>query len=100
NLVARRPQRSERELLLNGTTRGGTDTVFWFGEPAKNGWGYTLLGGAQFQRQNDIDGDGWGVFAGDRRGVLRPRFYFDSGTGRSLFITTGATIEERRGGTI
>jgi iron complex outermembrane receptor protein len=100
NLVSRRPQRSERELLLNGTTRGGTDTVFWLGEPAKNGWGYTLLGGAHFQGRNDIDGDGWADLAGYRRVVLRPRFYFDDGRGRLLFITTGATIEERRGGTI
>ena len=29
NLVSRRPQQSERELLLNQTTRGGSDSVFW-----------------------------------------------------------------------
>src|SRR5207237_10317461 len=46
NLVSRRPRKSERELLLNETTRRGTDTVFWIGEPVKNRWGYTLLGGA------------------------------------------------------
>jgi outer membrane receptor for ferrienterochelin and colicins len=100
NLVSRRPQRSERELLLNQTTRGGTDSVFWLGEPVKNRWGYTLLGGAHYQKKNDIDGDGWADLAGYRRAVIRPRLYFDDGAGRSLFITTGATIEERRGGTI
>ncbi|HYR44221.1 MAG TPA: TonB-dependent receptor [Terriglobia bacterium] len=100
NLVSRRPQRSERELLLNQTTRGGTDSVFWIGEPVKNRWGYTLLGGAHYQKENDIDGDGWADLAGYRRAVIRPRLYFDDGAGRSLFITTGATIEERRGGTI
>src|SRR5207253_1764206 len=100
NLVSRRPQRSERELLLNQTTRGGTDSVFWIGEPVKNRWGYTLLGGAHYQKENDIDGDGWADLAGYRRAVIRPRLYFDDGAGRSLFITTGATVEERRGGTI
>ncbi len=100
NLVSRRPQQSERELLLNQTTRGGTDSVFWLAEPVKNRWGYTLLGGAHYQKQNDIDGDGWADLAGYRRAVIRPRFYFDDGAGRSLFITTGATVEERRGGTI
>src|SRR3989475_3607135 len=100
NLVSRRPQRSERELLLNQTTRGGTDSVFWIGEPVKNRWGYTLLGGAHYQKENDIDGDGWADLAGYRRAVIRPRLYFDDGAGRALFITTGATVEDRRGGTI
>ena len=100
NLVSRRPQQSERELLLNQTTRGGTDSVFWLAEPVKNRWGYTLLGGAHYQKRNDIDGDGWADLAGYRRAVIRPRIYFDDGAGRSLFMTTGATIEERRGGTV
>ena len=100
NLVSRRPQQSERELLLNQTTRGGSDSVFWLAEPVKNRWGYTLLGGAHYQKRNDIDGDGWADLAGYRRAVIRPRIYFDDGEGRSLFITTGATIEERKGGTI
>ena len=100
NLVSRRPQQSERELLLNQTTRGGSDSVFWLAEPVKNRWGYTLLGGAHYQKQDDIDGDGWADLAGYRRAVIRPRIYFDDGVGRSLLITTGATIEERKGGTI
>src|SRR5881397_278568 len=100
NLVSRRPQQSERELLLNQTTRGGTDSVFWLAEPVKNRWGYTLLGGAHYQKRNDIDGDGWADLAGYRRAVIRPRIYFDDGAGCSLFMTTGATIEERKGGTI
>src|SRR5438093_75999 len=100
NLVSRRPQQSERELLLNQTTRGGTDSVFWLAEPVKNRWGYTLLGGAHYQKRNDIDGDGWADLAGYRRAVIRPRMYFDDGACRSLFMTTGATIEERKGGTI
>src|SRR6058998_621640 len=100
NLVSRRPQQSERELLMNRTSRGGTDSVFWLAEPVKNRWGYTLLGGAHYQKQNDIDGDGWADLAGYRRAVIRPRIYFDDGAGRSLFMTTGATIEERKGGTI
>ena len=100
NLISRRPQRSETELLLNGTSRGGSDTVLWLAEPVKNRWGYSFLGGAHFQKRNDIDGDGWADLAGYRRAVMRPRFYFDNGMGRSLFITAGATVEERRGGTI
>src|SRR5438094_7186477 len=67
NLVSRRPLKSEREMLLNTTTRGGEDAAFWLAEPPKNGFGYTMLGGAHFQRQNDIDNDGWANIPSYRR---------------------------------
>src|SRR5437667_1819607 len=66
NLVSRRPQESERELLFNETTRGGTDTLFWLGEPAQKGWGYTFLGGAHFHKKNEIDNEGVADLAGNR----------------------------------
>src|SRR2546426_7873421 len=100
NLVSRRPAKREREILLNGTTRGGQDTVFWLAEPAKNGFGYTLLGGTHFQHHNDIDHDGWADVPGYRRVDLRPRLFWDNGAGRSVFATAGAMAEERNGGTI
>ncbi len=100
NLVSRRPAKREREILLNGTTRGGQDTVFWLAEPAKNGFGYTLLGGTHFQHHNDIDHDGWADVPGYRRVDLRPRLFWDNGAGRSVFATVGAMAEERNGGTI
>jgi outer membrane receptor for ferrienterochelin and colicins len=99
NLVSRQPKKSELELLFNGTSRKGEDNVFWLAEPAeKGGWGYSILGGAHFQRRSDIDNDGWADLPAYNRGVLRPRFYRDDGAGNSLFITTGATIEDRAGG--
>ncbi len=98
NLVSRRPQKSEREFLLNTTSRKGNDAVFWLAEPAKKGWGYSLLGGSHFQQQSDIDKDAWADLPEYKRGVLRPRFLWDNGTGSSVFITTGATIEDRAGG--
>ena len=98
NLVSRRPQKSERELLLNGTTRKGNDNAFWIAEPAKNGWGYSVLGGAHFQGRSDLDKDGWADLPAYQRGILRPRFFWDNGTGSSVFITSGATLEDRAGG--
>ena len=100
NLVSRRPAKRERELLLNGTTRNGQDASFWFAEPMKKGWGYTLLGGTHVQHRSDIDGDGWADIPGYSRGDLRPRFFWDNGAGRSVFTTFGAMAEERSGGTI
>ena len=44
--------------------------------------------------------DAWADLAGYQRAVLRPRFFWDGGSGRTLFATTGFTYEDRDGGTI
>jgi len=100
NLVSRRPEQAERELLVNRTSRSGSDAVLWLAQPLGNRWDATLLGGAHFQEHQDIDADGWSDLPGYRRAVVRPRFFWDDGAGRSIFFTAGATIEEREGGTI
>jgi iron complex outermembrane receptor protein len=100
NLISRSPKSRERELLLNRTSRNGTDGVFWLAEPRKNGWGYTLLGGIHAQDRTDIDHDGWADLSGFRRATLRPRFTWDDGKGSSVFATIGAMLENRQGGTI
>ena len=98
NLVSRRPLQAERELLLNGTSRRGNDNLFWIAEPPKNGWGYSVLGGAHFQSRSDLDNDGWADLPSYQRGILRPRFFWDNNAGSSVFITSGTTIEDRAGG--
>jgi outer membrane receptor for ferrienterochelin and colicins len=100
NLISRRPETPEREVLLNRTSREGTDAVFWLSEPFQNSWNLTLLAGAHQQRRQDLDGDGWADMAAYRRGILRPRVSWDDGKGRSLFVTAGAMLEDREGGTI
>jgi iron complex outermembrane receptor protein len=98
NLVSRRPEQAERELLFNGTTRRGNDNVFWIAEPSKNGWGYSVLGGAHFQGRSDLDNDKWADLPSYQRGILRPRVFWDKGAGTSVFITSGTTIENSAGG--
>jgi iron complex outermembrane receptor protein len=101
NLLSRRPgDRAEREILLNRSTRGATDGVLWLSTPLSDRWGMTLLGGGHAQDVADVDGDGWADMARYRRGVVRPRFFWDDGEGRSLFLTAGATREGRTGGTV
>jgi iron complex outermembrane receptor protein len=100
NLVSRRPEEHERELLVNRTTRGGTDGVVWLSSPSKGKWSYTFLGGGHFQERTDIDRDGWADLAGYRRGLVRPRIFWDNEAGRSLFATIGVMAEEREGGTV
>jgi len=99
NLVSRRPpEEGERELLLNGTTRGGADAVLWTSDQLGERWGYTLLAGAHAQADADLDGDRWDDLPAYRRAVMRPRLFWDDGAGRSIFFTVGGTIEDREGG--
>jgi outer membrane receptor for ferrienterochelin and colicins len=100
NLVSRRPRQAAREILLNRTSRGGTDAVFWFAEPQRTKLGITMLTGAHTQRVTDIDGDGWADLSHYRRLTLRPRLTWDNGKGKSFYATLGGMAEDRGGGTI
>jgi outer membrane receptor for ferrienterochelin and colicins len=101
NLVSRRPgDRRESAALVNQTSRGGTDVVYFGGGPLSARWGYTMLAGGHRQGQHDADGDGWTDLPGYERAVVRPRVYFDDGAGRTAFLTGGLTIEDRDGGTL
>ena len=101
NLLSRRPaDRTESELLVNQSTRGATDAVFWLSSPLRERAGATLLASAHRHGRVDVDDDGWADMAEYRRAVVRPRMFWDDGGGRSLFATAGLTREERAGGTM
>ena len=100
NLLSRRPgDEPEREVLFNQSTRGATDAVAWLSTPLSDTWGMTLVGGGHRQSLTDVDGDGWADMPRYGRGVVRPRFFWDDGQGRSLLLTAGGTRETRSGGT-
>jgi outer membrane receptor for ferrienterochelin and colicins len=99
NLVSRRPGKEpEREVMVNRSTRGATDGVFWASTPLTPSWGMTLLAGAHGQQHTDVNGDDWADVPYYARGIVRPRVFWDDHRGRSLFATAGATWEDRSGG--
>jgi outer membrane receptor for ferrienterochelin and colicins len=99
NLISRRPGSTpEREVLVNRSSRGATDGVFWYSAPLAGNWGATLLGSAHGQSRADVDHDGWSDLPYYARGVVRPRVFWDDKAGRSFFATAGLTIEDRSGG--
>ncbi len=101
NLVSQRPgDEAAHTALVNQTTRGGTDGVYFGAGPLSERWGYTVLAGAHRQRRDDLDGDGWTDLPGYERVVLRPRLHFADDRGRSAFLTGGFTSEDREGGTL
>ena len=101
DLISRRPgDEPEAEVLLNQSTRGGTDGVLWYSSPLPRGWGVSFLGGGHFQQRTDVNDDTWADLPEYRRGVFRPRVFWEDGRGRSFFSTIGLTAEAREGGTM
>ena len=100
DLISRRPgDEPEVELLVNRSTRGGTDGVFWYSTPLAPAWGLTVLAGGHRQDLTDVNDDGWADLPHYARGVFRPRVFWEDGRGRSFFATVGITAEDREGGT-
>lgn len=101
DLISRKPgEAPEAEVLLNQSTRGGTDGVLWYSSPLPAGWGVTFLGGGHFQRRTDVNDDDWADLPRYARGVFRPRLFWEDGRGGSFFSTVGVTTESREGGTM
>jgi outer membrane receptor for ferrienterochelin and colicins len=101
NLLSRRPEdEAAREFLLNRSTRGATDAVTYLSAPLAGGWSASLLGSGHWQHTTDVKADGWADLPGYTRGVVRPRFFWDGGGGRTVFATAGLTSEDRTGGTL
>ncbi len=101
NLLSRRPgDEPAFDALFNASTLGATDAVMYVASAAREGWSGSLLAGGHGQIQNDRDDDGWADVAGYRRGILRPRVFWDGGNGQSAFLTAGVTWEDREGGTV
>ncbi len=99
NLISRVPgPEPTRELLVNRSTRGGTDAVAFFAQPLDNGWGLTVLSGGHWQERADVNGDGWSDLPRYARGTARPRLFWTNDKGNRLFATVGVTMEDREGG--
>jgi outer membrane receptor for ferrienterochelin and colicins len=101
NLISRRPaSKPVREFLINRTTLGGTDASTFVSRRLSSQWSTSLLGGGHWQERRDKDNDGWADLAGYSRGLVRPRFFWDGGNGRTALLTGGITYENRSGGTL
>jgi iron complex outermembrane receptor protein len=101
NLISRRPPRSgpaDREVLLNQTSRQGTDALVWLADSISTKTGYTLIGGAHNQSAVDIDRDGWADIPAFSRFEARPRFFWKGDAGSSAMLTFGAAAERRHSG--
>ncbi|CAN5817348.1 hypothetical protein BH18ACI5_BH18ACI5_02550 [soil metagenome] len=101
NLISRRPGKEPlREILINRSTRGGTDGVAFLASPLSKQWSTTVLASGHWQERTDVDDDTWADLPGYARGVFRPRLFWDGGNGSTFFATAGLTVEDRQGGSL
>jgi outer membrane receptor for ferrienterochelin and colicins len=101
NLISRRPGKdSMREVLINRSTRGGTDGVVFVTAPLSKRWAVTMLGSGNWHERADVNEDTWADLPRYSRGVFRPRLFWDGGNGSTFFATTGFTVEDREGGSM
>ncbi len=71
NLTSRQPAGAS-EMLINQTSRGGSDFAGFFADELSESTGLTLTGGAHHQSRNDPDHDGWAEQPGYTRGLIAP----------------------------
>ncbi len=100
NLISKRPGDDRRTLVLNRTSRGGTDGLYWGGERLSPTAGVTLFADGHHQELRDISGDDWADYPRFTRFSLLPRLYLDQPNGDQLFATLGARAEDRTGGSL
>jgi outer membrane receptor for ferrienterochelin and colicins len=99
NLVSRQPA-NDREVVVNQSSRGGSDGFLWMTRQLSERWGVTLIGDGHHQTVNDVSGDGWADFAGFTRGQVRPRVFWSAPGGSSVMATASVMTEDRSGGTV
>jgi outer membrane receptor for ferrienterochelin and colicins len=101
NLVSKVPTaKTERQIVVNRSSRGATDGVLWYSTPLSDHWGLTFVGSGNGQSRSDVNADQWADLPKYTRGVVRPRLFWNNQAGRTLFLTGGGTWENRIGGTM
>jgi iron complex outermembrane receptor protein len=99
NLVSLGPEGEPKALVAVSSQRAGDAVAFWPRQVGRRS-GFTLLAAANAREQRDFDRDGWAELPGYRRGVVRPRLYWNDERGDSCLVTLGTMSERRRGGTL
>lgn len=101
NLVSKRPgEQAQGEVILNATTRNAQDVSGYLASPLGNGWSGSVLSSYNRQSARDLDDDGWIDMPGYNRALVRPRLFYEGAADTRVYLTAGAMVEDRRGGTL
>jgi outer membrane receptor for ferrienterochelin and colicins len=99
NIISKKPRLDEKErwLLLNQTSLLETNLNLYLSERVKKA-GYSFFAGGNFQKQMDINGDGFSDLPRVENAFIHPCFYFYPNEKNSISLGINSTYEDRKGG--
>lgn len=100
NFVSKEPEdRPVTNVIFNLTSAGGADFSV-FDSRKFGGFGYTLLGSVNLQREYDVDEDDFTELPRTRSFNLSPRLFFQLDDSTRLTVGNSASYQGRKGGDV
>jgi iron complex outermembrane receptor protein/outer membrane receptor for ferrienterochelin and colicins len=99
NIISKKPKRNERErvLLLNQTSLQETNFNIYLAERSQK-TGYTFFAGGNYQKQKDINNDGFSDRARVEGAFIHPTLYFYPNEKNTVSIGVNSVYHDRLGG--
>lgn len=99
NIIAKKPVagKRERSLLINQSTLAESNLNLYLSERDKK-MGYTFFSGVTFQKQVDVNFDGFSDVAATENIFFHPVFYFYPDEKNTFSAGVNSIFEERKGG--
>lgn len=99
NIITKKPVlgKKERSLLINQSTLKESDLNIYLSERRGN-IGYTFFGGGTFQKQVDVNDDGFSDVGRLEGAFIHPTFYFYPNEKNTISLGLNSSLQERQGG--
>ncbi|MGH2552472.1 MAG: TonB-dependent receptor [Chitinophagaceae bacterium] len=99
NIISKKPKQGqpERSLLLNQSTLQESNLNIYLSE-RKGKTGYTFFAGANYQKQKDINNDGFSDVGRQEAAFIHPTFFFYPNETNTVSVSINSSYEDRRGG--
>lgn len=99
NIISKKPKLNEKErfLLLNQSTLQETNFNIYLSERVKKA-GYTFFAGGNYQKDKDINHDGFSDLPKTEGVFIKPTFFFYPNEKNTVSLGVSSTYEDRIGG--
>ncbi len=99
NIISKKPKegKKERYLLLNQSTLSETNLHIYLSERHGKA-GYTFFTGANYQRQEDVNKDGFSDLGRTESIFIHPTFFFYPNQKNTISVGISSNYDDRKGG--
>ena len=99
NIIPKKPVpgKKERYMLLNQSTLGETNLHLFFSERMRTA-GFTFFAGGNYQKQKDVNRDGFSDLPRTESAFIHPTFFFYPNEKNTISVGLNSTYEDRKGG--